>query len=244
MRGAKTDRREHERFAMRVDMQAHAGGRVIDIASEDLSVGGARVQWSDDQGLRQGQTIAVDVMLPGKSEPLRAEAEVRWTNERQRQGGLKFSKTARVALASFFAGVVGLGSATASANQNATVPGFDPEATVHLDAEGGERPDEFHLLAAFEQQRQAMDRCVDAAKSDEDQLKGWGNMEVLLNPQGKRPLGVNAELDGQHNKNAALVECLRSATAAAPYPAYDGPPVVVEFNFELDAGDEIVEDDD
>jgi hypothetical protein len=245
MRGNTEDRREHERFAMKVDMRARAGDRVIDIATEDLSIGGARVQWADDAGLQTGQTIEVDVLLPGRSEPLRADAEVRWTNTERRQGGLMFGKAARVALAAFFAGVVGLGSTAASANQNATVPGFDPNATVQLEAEGGERPDEFYLLAAFEQQQEVMDRCVEAAKDGNDeQLKGWGNMEVLLNPQGKRPLGINAKLDGEHAKNATLVECLRRATAGAPYPSYDGPPVVVEFNFELDAGHEIVDDDD
>ena len=66
-------------------------------------------------------------------------------------------------------------------------------------------------------------------------LPGDVDVEVLLNPKGHEPLGINAKLPRQVDKSS-LRECLRGAVAAAAYPSYDGPPVVVNFSFELDPG--------
>jgi len=59
---------------------------------------------------------------------------------------------------------------------------------------------------------------------------------VLLDPNGSTPLGGNAKLPPETGAKKRLRKCLRSVAAAANYPAYDGPPVVVEFSFELDPG--------
>ena len=60
--------------------------------------------------------------------------------------------------------------------------------------------------------------------------------------QGNRPLGVNAQLSEQVKQRLQLRECLRGAVADGKYPAYEGPPVVVDFSFELDPGSVYVEE--
>jgi len=144
------------------------------------------------------------------------------------------------ALAAFLTALGGSMTAFAAT----TVPEFDPNADVTLDMEGGsERPDEYLVMQAFEQQFSAFDRCVEAAKNGADvRLPGDVDVEVLLNPKGNRPLGVNAELSDQLEQQQPLRECLRRAVADAKYPGYQGPPIVVDFSFELDPGSVYVEE--
>ena len=135
------------------------------------------------------------------------------------------------------AALVGAGmlvSVTAAAE--ATAPTFDPQAPIILDHDGAERPDELAVMAAFDSRQEAIDHCVAEVKRGEEIVAGTADVEVLLNPEGKRPLGVNARLSEDAPKHESLRECLRAATSRAPFPAYDGPPVVVEFSFELDPG--------
>jgi len=220
---------------MAVAIEATVGASRLNFTSEDLSVGGAKLV--GEGSLPVGEEVEVSVALPGRADPLAAKAEVRWS--RGRAVGIRFGRAAQAALAAFFASVVGLSGATANAT-TASVPTFDPNATTELSADGAERPDEYVLLGAFERQRAQMDRCVEDAKAgDEAQLAGTATMEVLLNPAGKRPLGINGKVSEDAPQDTGLLECLRSATANAPYPGYDGPPVIVEFDFEIDAGHEI-----
>ncbi len=235
MDGVGAERREHERFPLQVAIQATHGASTLSFTSEDLSVGGAKLV--GDGALPVGEFVDVTVALPGQTQPLAAKAKVRWS--RGGALGIQFGRAAQAALAAFFASVVGLSGASANATA-AAVPTFDPNATTELTADGAERPDELVLLGAFERQRAQMDRCVEQAKEGEDvQLQGTATMEVLLNPAGKRPLGINGKVSDDAPKDTSLMECLRVATAAAPYPGYDGPPVIVEFDFEIDAGYEI-----
>ena len=229
------ERREHERFAIKVAVEATFGASSWSFTSEDLSVGGAKIlRDHGEDALPLGQDVDVTVALPGRAEPLATQATVRWS--RGRAVGIQFGRAAQAALAGFFASVVGLGGLTANA-ATTTVPTFDPNTTTELTSDGGERPDEYVLLGAFERQRAQMDRCVEQVKhGDEAQLKGTATMEVFLNPEGKRPLVVNGKVSDDAPKDTGLMECLRAATAAAPYPGYDGPPVIVEFDFEIDAG--------
>jgi hypothetical protein len=129
----------------------------------------------------------------------------------------------------------------------ADVPEFDPNAPVNLDKyEGSEWPDENEVTAAFESQYGAFDHCVAAEKERTGKtarLEGEAGMAVLLSPAGKRPMGVNSNVPKKHQRRAELVRCLRNATASAHYPHYDGPPLVVEFEFEIDPGEEWVEEE-
>lgn len=238
--GATQERRAFERLNMRLPLHAAAGSGVVAGRSEDISVGGAKIVFDEDHDLSVGQEVDISVALPGRREPLRTRAEVRWRG-RGRSVGVSFGKPAQAALAAFFAGLCGLASSNASAN--ATVPNFDPNATVHLTEDGSERPDEHVLKRAFKRQNRALDQCVAQAKEGADTvLQGNAQMEVLLNPEGARPLGVNAKVPSPLGSDQNFRECLRAATAAAPFPAYDGPPVVVEFDFQIDAGYDVEED--
>ena len=66
-------------------------------------------------------------------------------------------------------------------------------------------------------------------------------LSVLLNPEGRRPLGVNATMPEGLKKARELETCLREAVADVDYPSYEGRPVVVEFEIEIDPGFEEVE---
>jgi len=235
------ERRAHERMAMQLPIKASAGGDVFAGLSEDMSIGGAKVRWEDDRELAIGDTIEVELALPGRPEPLRTEAEVRWCGGRS-VCGIKFGARAQGVIAAFFAAACGLASSTASAS--ATVPTFDPNADTVVEDTGGERPDEYEIQEAFFSQNEALDKCLDKATNNRQrQLEGDAEIEILLNPKGDRPLGVNASMPRGLSKNVGLTECVRRVVASAPYPSYDGPPVVVALSFELDPGMEYEEED-
>jgi hypothetical protein len=128
----------------------------------------------------------------------------------------------------------------------ADVPEFDPGAPVDLDKwEGSEWPEEQQVTAAFEHQYPAFDACVATEKERTGKtarLEGEAGMALLLNPEGARPMGVNAVMPNAHERRAELVRCLRNASASGQYPTYDGPPLVVEFEFEIDPGEEWVDE--
>ena len=136
---------------------------------------------------------------------------------------------------------VGEGSVTAK------VATFDPNADIVLDLDkyGSERPDEYRVQQAFFDQFGALDECVWAEKDrrgSEKQLKGDVSMAIKLNPESATPFAVNANMPKKFAKNETLTECMREAGASSQFPTYDGPPVVVEFEFELDPGSDWVEE--
>ena len=126
----------------------------------------------------------------------------------------------------------------------AAVASFDPNADIvlDLDAYGSERPDDYDVQLAFNQSFDALDVCVAQHKESkkiksETQLRGDMEIAVKLNPKGE-PFAVNAQLPRRYDKSAQLKECIRDAVATVAFPKYDGPPLVAEFETELDAGSE------
>lgn len=124
----------------------------------------------------------------------------------------------------------------------ANVATFDPNADVVLDLDkyGSERPDDYAAQMAFHQAFEPMDECVIAAKerrgmSTEKVLKGDVDVAVKLEPKTGKAAAVNASISKQ-KKDKKLKDCIRTAVASVQFPQYDGPPVVVEFSTELDAG--------
>ncbi len=122
----------------------------------------------------------------------------------------------------------------------ASISTFDPEGdvTLDLDAYGSERPDDYQVQDAFYATFEEMDKCVAKERKrlgDEEMvLEGDASMEIKLNPKKSKPLGINAEIPDDYSDK--LSDCLREAAAKGEYPTYDGPPVVAEFEFELDPG--------
>jgi hypothetical protein len=136
---------------------------------------------------------------------------------------------------------VKVGGAAAPNAVGANIAEFDPNADISLDMDkyGTERPDEYQVQQAFFGQFGAIDECVWAEKDrrgSERQLPGDVALSVKLNPEQSRPFGVNATMPDGLSKAEKLANCLREAAASAPYPTYDGPPVVVDFEMELDPG--------
>lgn len=210
-------------------------------SSSNLSEGGACIEI---QGIapKIGASIEVEFAVPG-SEAVRVEAEVRWAKPgASGTFGVMFRRGHQRLVALLIAGAIGGASANASAAATTTVPTFDPNGDIVLDMEAGpDRPDSHTIREAFSRQYDAIDACVVESKGDSERtLEGEAHVEVLLNPKGATPLGVNTELPGRSKKDRQLTECLRAAVATADYPSYDGPPVVVEFDFELDPGFEEV----
>ena len=228
--GSAEERRAHARIPVSVAATVHGDGRTQNVSTHDVSISGACV--STDIPLTVGSEVDVDVDLPTQTTPVRVKGEVRWS--RKGKAGIVFRSGALAAVAAFVGTMLLAPTAEAA---KTSVPTFDPNADVELDMKaGGERPDEFQLTQAFEQQYTSFDECVAAAKKNPNQtLPGDVDVEVLLNPKGHEPLGINAKMPDGVNKKS-LRECLRGAVAAADYPAYDGVPVVVTFSFELDPG--------
>jgi hypothetical protein len=120
----------------------------------------------------------------------------------------------------------------------AAVPEFNPEVPLNLDRyEGSERPDQDVVMERFNGTFDAIDHCVELERkrAHVDQVDGNASVDVLLDPEGNRPLGVNAKIDSDKSQKK-LKGCLRQAIASAKFPGYDGPPVVVNFEFEIDPG--------
>jgi hypothetical protein len=123
----------------------------------------------------------------------------------------------------------------------ANVAEFDRNADIALDMDryGSQRPDQYAIQQAFFGAFDGIGACVDAEKQRrkvDEQFEGDVSMAVKLNPEKPRPFGVNATLPEGFEKATKLKDCMREEVAKVKFPTYDGPPVVVEFEFELDPG--------
>ncbi len=122
----------------------------------------------------------------------------------------------------------------------ASISTFDPEGdvTLDLDAYGSERPDDYAVQDAFYGTFEGFDQCLVKERKrmgDEEMvLEGDATITIKLNPKKSKPLGVNAALPEEYSDD--FKDCLREAAAKGKYPTYDGPPVVAEFEFEIDPG--------
>ncbi|MCB9719090.1 MAG: hypothetical protein H6712_34915 [Myxococcales bacterium] len=126
----------------------------------------------------------------------------------------------------------------------ASISTFDPDADVVLDLDkyGSERPDDYAVQQAFAQAYEPMDVCVLAAKERKhmaaESVLHDGMMDISIKldgPKGKA-MAVNASLPGKLDKDSTLKDCIRDAVGGVQFPSYDGPPVVVDFHTEVDAG--------
>jgi len=145
--------------------------------------------------------------------------------------------------------VLALVGMPAVAADSTVPPDFDPDAPIMVDLKkyGKEQPDPSRLEKAFSRQYGALDGCVAAEKErsgEKARLIGDALAAVILNPAGGTPHAVHASLPDKYETRAELIKCMRGATASAPFPSYDGPPVIARFEFELDPGDIECEEDD
>ncbi len=227
-----TERRSSQRYPLGLIAQtASTAYRALDVSEGGLCL--------ETAGIipKIGQTISVTFDLPTGA-ALELCGEVRWHRTTGAgKFGLEFGKKlSRGALAALIAAstLVAPSLAEASASK---VPTFDPHATINLDHyNGSERPDERQVMAAFETRNGRIDACVAKARGAKRKLDGDAEISILLNPAGHSPKGVNARVPRGMSKGKTLKQCLRQAVASADYPSYNGPPIVVEFEFEIDPG--------
>jgi hypothetical protein len=234
---ARDERRASQRFSVSLAVEADLGPTRLRGHTNDMSEGGACLVL-DGAVPPIGAPIRVAFAVPGRADPIEVEAQVRWTAPGPTaRCGIMFTRGQRRLLAAVLGGALGA-APTASASAACSVPTFDPESTTVLDMDAGaERPDEQRVLAAFESRYDAFDACVVNAKPKrEEPIPGEAEVQILLNPRGATPLGINAALPEPVARDHELRECLRDAVSRADYPSYDGPPVVVVFGFELDPG--------
>jgi hypothetical protein len=123
----------------------------------------------------------------------------------------------------------------------ANVAEFDRTADISLDMDkyGSERPDEYAVQQAFFAAFDGIGGCVEAEHNRRktelsDTFDGDVTMSIKLNPEQPRPFGVNATLPEGFEKSDKLKDCMREAVGAVEFPSYNGPPVIVDFEFELD----------
>jgi len=138
---------------------------------------------------------------------------------------------------------VKIGGASASNAVTANIAEFDPLADISLDMDsyGSERPDAYGVQQTFFSAFDDINDCVEAEKKrrktpEDEVFDGDVSMAVKLNPSKGRPFGVNATLPEGFEKAEKLKTCMREAAGKLAYPTYNGPPVIVDFEFELDPG--------
>jgi hypothetical protein len=134
---------------------------------------------------------------------------------------------------------VKIGGATAPDAVTANIAEFDPNADISLDMDkfGSERPDEYAVQQAFFAAFDGIGGCVAAEherRKTEKEFDGDVSVAVKLNPEKARPFGVNATLPSGFENATKLKDCMREEVAKVEFPTYDGPPVVVEIEFELE----------
>jgi len=130
----------------------------------------------------------------------------------------------------------------------ASMQPFDPNADMSFEfgdggGDAGASPDDFEVRSALDRQLGTMDGCVADYKAKkgikpEKQLEGDVSISVKLNPKASTPLGINASITSDHDKDEGLKSCIKEAVDKAPFPTYAGVPRVVDFAFELDPGSE------
>ena len=234
------ERRQYDRYDVNARVRAFRGDQSVDCAAVDMSEGGICLSYGETGGLRDGETVELELDSPELDAPARLSGTVRWSRGegKARRCGVEFLAGMRGHAVKVLAALA-VTAAPLAAQAAESVPSFDPQADVNLDGyEGGERPDEIAVQSAFEETFGEIDICVEKARKAKklEQLPGDAKLKVLLSPKGEKPMGVNAELAQPLSKNKKLNDCLRVAASHGHYPSYDGPPVVVDFEFELDPG--------
>ncbi len=123
----------------------------------------------------------------------------------------------------------------------ATIGTFDPNADIkNLDDYGTTWPNEYEVQQAFNRQIGIVDLCVEEEEARRGgSLQGTAKIAVKLNPNNPEPFGVNADIPKQLGKRTELVDCLRAAVAKVKYPVYDGPPLIVNFQVDLEGVPEV-----
>lgn len=113
------------------------------------------------------------------------------------------------------------------------IPKYDATATTVLDpAAGSERLDDGIVRAHLRKLEPALDRCIaDAATAGVNVGSGRVDFVFGLSASGK-VTGVTAKAPAAI-RDAGIVPCLRQVVFEHRFPSYDGPPMGVDYSFEV-----------
>jgi hypothetical protein len=111
------------------------------------------------------------------------------------------------------------------------IPAYDAKATTEL-GEGSERLDDGTVRKELRELEPAFDRCIaDAVAAGVTVGSGRVDFVFGLTPSGKVD-GVNAKAPSAI-RDAGIVPCLRKVIFDHRFPRYDGPPMGVDYSFEV-----------
>jgi hypothetical protein len=121
--------------------------------------------------------------------------------------------------------------ATWSPISDREIPRYDPKADVEV-GDGSERPDDGAVKSQLRALEPDFDRCIaDAIAAGVTVGNGRVEFEFGLTPSG-RVAGVNAKAPAAI-KDSGVVPCLRKVIYDHRFPKYDGPPIPVDYSFEI-----------
>jgi hypothetical protein len=112
------------------------------------------------------------------------------------------------------------------------IPRHDPNATRVLDADGSERPDDATIRAHLRKLEPAFDRCIaDAVAGGVRFANGRVEFDLGIAATG-RVSGVTAKAPPAI-QSTGVVSCLRKVIFDHRFPTWDGPPMDVEYGFDI-----------
>jgi hypothetical protein len=111
------------------------------------------------------------------------------------------------------------------------IPAYDPTKTTAL-GDGSERLDDTTVRKELRELEPAFDRCIaDATAAGLTIASGRVDFVFGLTPTGKVD-GVNAKAPAAI-RDSGIVSCLRKVIFDHRFPRYDGPPMGVDYSFEI-----------
>jgi hypothetical protein len=112
------------------------------------------------------------------------------------------------------------------------IPAYDAKATTVLGDAGSERLDDGTVRKELRELEPAFDRCIaDAVAGGVDVGNGKVDFVFGLTAAGKVD-GVNAKAPAAI-RDSGIVPCLRKVIFDHRFPRYDGPPMGVDYSFEV-----------
>lgn len=112
------------------------------------------------------------------------------------------------------------------------IPRYDAKATTVLGDAGSERLDDATVRAELRQLEPAFNRCIADAVAGGVTV-GNGRVEFVLGLTAKGKVsGVTAKAPPTI-RDSGVVGCLRKVVFDHRFPAYDGPPMGVDYSFEV-----------
>lgn len=114
------------------------------------------------------------------------------------------------------------------------IPRYDPKATRNLDdSPGSERLSDFEANKQLRRLEPKFNKCIATAAQYSDKDIGSGSITFLIGikPNGKVS-GVNVKAPS-NLRVFGIVPCLRNAVYRHRFPTWDGPPMGVDYSFDV-----------